>query len=440
VFPSGLVGEVAQYIFESAIRPVREMALAAAIGMVAGICSRSYSISGTGLNQYLVLLAGTGTGKEGMASGIDALYAAVAKDSPAIYEYSGPASFSSGQALMKHVADQPCFLTILAEFGLMMQTMGGAQAAPHMIMYRQALLNLYTKSGPNAVVNPSVYAKKEDSSEIVKSPNVSLLGESTPEAFYQGLSEDLIAEGLIPRFTVIEYVGKRVPKNENAFQSPNQKLVKRLADLTTVALHTANNQSCCRVLTTSESEALLDDFDTYADKQINGGINNEVKKQLWNRAHLKALRLAALIAVGENLHAPVISVETATWAIAFIRRDINNITKRFEDGSVGKGKEKHESDMRLAVEAYFEVDDATLKNSYKVSTKLIGQPLIPYSYLRRRLRNLASFKTDPKGAIWAIQEGIKDLVTADILVELPKKQVLDKFGLTSPVYGKGSQW
>ena len=83
--------------------------------MVAGIVGRSYSISGLGLNQYMVVLGKTGTGKEGMASGIEALFNAVYDDIPSAYDYLGPSSFSSGQALMKHMAEQPCFLSIFAD-------------------------------------------------------------------------------------------------------------------------------------------------------------------------------------------------------------------------------------------------------------------------------------------------------------------------------------
>src|SRR5690606_12071521 len=49
--PPGLVGEIAQYIYQSSIRPVPEISLAAAIALVSGIIGRSYNISGTGLNQ-----------------------------------------------------------------------------------------------------------------------------------------------------------------------------------------------------------------------------------------------------------------------------------------------------------------------------------------------------------------------------------------------------
>ena len=67
--PPGLVGEVAQYIYQTAIRPVPEIALGAAIAITAGVCARSYNISGSGLNQYLILLAKTGAGKEGAVTG-----------------------------------------------------------------------------------------------------------------------------------------------------------------------------------------------------------------------------------------------------------------------------------------------------------------------------------------------------------------------------------
>src|SRR5690606_18570371 len=56
--PPGLVGEIAQYIYSTSIRPIPEVALVAALGLVAGISGRAYYTSGlpTGLNLYLILL------------------------------------------------------------------------------------------------------------------------------------------------------------------------------------------------------------------------------------------------------------------------------------------------------------------------------------------------------------------------------------------------
>ncbi|MCK5611127.1 hypothetical protein KAR91_55150, partial [Candidatus Pacearchaeota archaeon] len=68
--PPGLISELAAFIYAAAPRPVPEIALAGAIGLMSGICGRSYNISGTGLNQYTFLLAKTGRGKEAMNKGI----------------------------------------------------------------------------------------------------------------------------------------------------------------------------------------------------------------------------------------------------------------------------------------------------------------------------------------------------------------------------------
>ncbi len=46
--PPGLVGEVAQFIYKAAPRPVPEIALVGAIGLIAGIVGRCFNISRTG--------------------------------------------------------------------------------------------------------------------------------------------------------------------------------------------------------------------------------------------------------------------------------------------------------------------------------------------------------------------------------------------------------
>jgi hypothetical protein len=118
VVPPGLLGEIAQFIYAAAPRPVPEIALAAAIGLMAGICGRAYNVSNTGLNQYILLLAKTGMGKEGMAAGIDKLIHAVKQQVPPIDEFIGPSHIASGQALVKYVHKKSqCFVSILGEFG-----------------------------------------------------------------------------------------------------------------------------------------------------------------------------------------------------------------------------------------------------------------------------------------------------------------------------------
>lgn len=436
--PPGLVGEIAQYIYQTAIRPVPEIALGAAIAITAGVCGRSYNISGMGLNQYLIILAKTGAGKEGAVTGIDNLIAAVRPQVPMVDQFIGPGAFASGQALIKVLDERPCFISVLGEFGLTLQQLCDPRASSPQVMLKKVLLDLYTKSGWKKVLRPSVYSDTDKNTKAVQAPNVSILGESTPESFFDGLDTIHISEGLIPRFSVIEYTGPRPPRNRNANTPPGQDLVSRFTDLVTISLTTSNNGTCANVQMDSSALALMDAFDTKADAMINDA-GSDVDMQLWNRAHLKALKLAAIIAVGCNPHSPVVTANIAQWAIDFVEQDVTVMATRFQRGEVGIGEHKHEGAIRRAVEHYFNMTPLQRAN-YKVPRGLLDQPVVPFHFLRRKLRLLSAFKSDRRGVARALEESLKDMVKAEILRQVPPQQALERFGVTSELYVKGPTW
>lgn len=184
----GLVGELTEYFMSTATRPVYEIALAAALALMAGIAARSYNVSETGLNLYIILLAKTGSGKEGAAQGIEKLINAVRPQIPAIDGFIGPAIFSSGQALIKMLGDKPCFLSVLGEFGLTLQQMSHPRASSAEKALKRVLLDLYNKSGKKDMLRGSVYSDTDKNTKVVQSPAVTILGESTPETFLTHLA------------------------------------------------------------------------------------------------------------------------------------------------------------------------------------------------------------------------------------------------------------
>lgn len=436
--PPGLVGEIAQYIYQTAIRPVPEIALAAAIAVTAGVCARSYNISGSGLNQYLILLAKTGAGKEGAVTGIDNLIAAVRPQVPMVDQFVGPSAFASGQALIKVLDERPCFVSVLGEFGLTLQQLCDPRASAPQVMLKKVLLDLYSKSGWNKILRSSVYSDTDKNTKTIQAPSVTILGESTPETFFEGLDTHHIAEGLIPRFSVVEYTGPRPPRNRNANQPPPPHLAQRFSDLVTVSLTTANNSTCANVQLDSAAMGLMDSFDAKADHQINS-TGNDVEMQLWNRAHLKALKLAAVIAVGVNPHAPVVTGEIAEWAITFVEKDVSIMATRFKTGEVGVGDHRHEMDIRRAIESYLKLSSQQ-RQQYKTPKSLQDQPIVPFHYLRRKLRLLSAFKNDRRGVARALEDSLRDMVKAEILRIVPPQQALEKFGVTSELYVLGPTW
>lgn len=437
-FPPGMVGEVAQYVYDSAIRPVKEIALAASIALCAGICGRAFNVSGTGLNQYIILLAKTGRGKEGAASGIDNLMAAVRQTIPMADQFLGPANFASGQALIKALDTRPCFVSVLGEFGLTLQQMCDANAPGPVVMLKRVLLDIYAKSGHNKVLRSSVYSDTDKNTKIVQAPNVTLLGESTPETFFSGLDNSHISEGLIPRFSVIEYNGDRPKPNERAFMPPSDLLTSKLGQFITVAITAEQTGTACPVTLQPDSKQLLDALSDEADHKINS-TTLDVEAELWNRAHLKALKMAALVAVGINPHAPVITLDVAMWAVTFVRTETNALLARFKSGDIGTGEAKQESEVRRLFEHFQGLSD-TQKARQRCPATLLERAVVPYQFFAVYARRVACFKNDRRGPTRALKETLDDMVKREVLEMIPLQQLQSEFKTRSAIYYAGPAW
>lgn len=433
--PPGLLGEMAQFIYSAAPRPVPEVALAAAIGLMAGITGRAYNISGTGLNQYVLLLAMTGAGKEAAASGINKLMNTIKMQVPTSTGFIGPSEISSGSALFKYLGNQSqSFISLLGEFGLRLQQMSSPNANGSEVSLRRMFLDLYNKSGYSEILHASVYSDKANNTSAVPSPSFSILGESTPERFYGALNEDMISEGLLPRFLLIEYKGNRPPLNEaHTSVIPNFSLVERLAALA-AQCETVNHSNPRRVInvqSTPGAAKLLFDFDKFADTKINHS-NKEVIRQLWNRAHIKVLKLSALIAVGENMIEPTINEAAMNWAANLVRNDIATLTERFEAGEIGSNsfEIKQSNEIIRVIKDYIKLsyEEAKIEKYAPGSKKLHSDKVIPYVYIQRRLVAAAAFKNDTKtGATNAMKRAISNLVDADRIKELGKVWASEKY-------------
>lgn len=433
--PPGLVGEIAQFIYEFSPRQVPEIALAAAIGLMSGICGRAYNVSRTGLNLYTIMLAKTGVGKEAAADGIDTIMRAVQQHVPAARDFIGPAEIQSAEALLKHLAQgSPSFVSILGEVGIKLQQMTAWNASPTAIALRRVFLDLFNKSGQDRVLHEMVYSDRSKNTSTLNAPAFSFFGESTPERFYEGLNEGMVTEGLVPRFLIIEYLGDRPDLNQNRRMEPPPELVQKLAALCGNALMLNQAGKALDVGYTPDAQELLDKFERYATDKIRGSLS--IVRELWNRAHFKVLRLASLIAVGNHPYAPVIDVAAAEWAMRVVVDDIENLTTRFEIGSVGvatSGDEKQITDAIRVIRDYL-TKPADELAAYEIPQAMHAQHVIPYSYLSRRLVPMTSYKMDRRGGTSALKAVIAALLDRGDIQELPRTQAAASFQTLGKCY------
>ncbi len=441
--PPGLLGEIADFIYMSSPRPVPEIALAGAIALMAGICGRCYQVNGGGLNQYILLLAPTGRGKEAMAGGISKLMTMCAKTDPIIpaaRQFIGPAEIASGQALLKYLSKvSPCFVSILGEFGVRLQQLTSDRCSANDYTLKRILLDLYHKSDKDKPLEPMIYSDKANNTEEVISPAVTLLAESTPEEFYRAISTSQIASGFLPRFTTIEYTGKRVDLNEDAsFAEPSEGLKTRFKNLVAHCLSLnfakAGVITYVNVIYDAEATIYLRAFNKFCDDEINN-TTSDIVVNLWNRAHIKALRLAACIAVGVNPFNPVITMEHATWARKLVEFDTRKLLARFDAGEIGLDSEesKQVNQVKRVIVDYLTrpYEDAA---KYDAVPNLHQARIVSYVYISKRLSANSAFRHDRLGATNALKRSIAHLIEADIIREVGKNDMQTKYGTTARAF------
>lgn len=423
--PSGLMGEIAKYIYQTAPRPVWEVAVAGAISMLSGIAGRHYNINGSGLGLYIVLLAKTGRGKEAANAGISYLMDEVCRTIPSATLFRGPSHIASGQGLIRTMADGqddeylPSKFVILSEFGHTLSVICAREATAADMRTRQALLDMFSKNSWGSVIKESAYADKQNNTREIKSPNLSILGDTTPETFFKSVSLDIVNEGFLPRFLVIEYDGPRVPSNYGINRTPSTDLVTRMQVLISQVMTLRDTNQCINIRVNDEAKAILDAFDIYCDEKIN--VDDAVS-ECWNRAHLQALRLAGNVAVGNNIFEPVVTARDAEYAVSLIKRGVLSLDKRFHTGAYGGDDRRQEYELRHIIHDFFAMDDKT-KKEHRVAPGYIKQGFLPMNYLSRTCASRPVFDKSSRGLTMTLNTTINALIAQGDISEVDSREV-----------------
>lgn len=415
-WPPGLAGAVARFVYDSAPRPVKEVAIVSALGWLAGVCGKAWVIPGSGLNLYIILVARSGVGKEAMHSGISALTSRLREGVPSAGNFVDFSDFASGPALAKACAAQSSFVNVAGEWGRKLQRLADAKVDGPMQQLRTVMTNLYQKSGPASIVGGITYSTKDNNVASISGVAFSMIGETTPETLYASLTESMMEDGFLSRFTIVEYNGQRPGANPNPITLPSQELAHACQYLCVQATTLINNHKHCPVQRTADAAVLMEAFDKECDQQINS-TTDESWRQMWNRAGLKMMRVAALLAVADNPDTPVVQAHHVGWALDLIRRDIAVMRKRIEGGDVGQGDNTRERKLLSIVKEFL---TTPIPPGYGVPTTMQRDAVVPRKYLQMRTSRVASFTTHKQGAKRALDDALSSLCDNGYLAEMDK--------------------
>lgn len=433
--PKGLIKELARFIYAQSPRPVKAISTMTALALMAGICGRSYNISGTGLNNYFVLLAPTGIGKEGISKGINKLINTILPQQPLAKTFVGLGELVSGISLLRYLSEETqCCLTVQGEFGMTMQRMTGRNATPNMLQLRKIILDLYGKSGNGEIMRSTVYADKQKNISEIKAPSFTMLAESTPSTFFDALSDGLVDEGLISRFNIVECTARRPPLNKyhNKVDVPKD-LKDYFLNLASNCLTLNATDQVVDIEMTTEAEQVFNEFDKFCDDEINNSPE-ESYRQLWNRGHLKSLKIASLFAIGLNIYKPVIDKEQALYAIKFVRDSIQQMYNRYSNLEIGVDSvsfEKRTLDLTYVV-GHILINSKTTNFG---NDEMKKDYVIPYKLLQNKCASRKSFKSNERGGVAQnLKLAIQDLVDAGYLVELKPHVLKEKYNYSGKAW------
>ena len=426
-WPPGLAGAIAQFIYQSAPRPVKEVAIVGALGLLAGICGKTWFIPGSGLNLYVILVARSAVGKEAMHSGISALVQAASMRAPSVHGFVNFTDFASGPALIKAWATQSSFVQVAGEWGHKLKRLaqdGGNDTAAASL--RMVMTNLYQKSGPQSIVGGINYSQAEGNIASISGVAFSMIGETTPKTFYSALTETMMEDGFLSRFTIVEYEGDRPALNTSPQPVPSKALADAIGNL----VNTAQTPNRIPVNASPGAAQLFHDFELECDREINS-TKDESWRQMWNRASLKVMRVSALLAVADNDTHPCVEPHHVMWALELIRRDIAIMKSRLESGEIGSDDQARERKALAVIRDYFQREVA---ESYGVPDAMRTNGIVPYKVIQIRCQRTPAFVAHRAGSTEAVKQTMKSLVDSGYLMEVQKDKMTEAYSFHGKCY------
>lgn len=312
--PPGVAGDLAKFAFDTATRPVLEVAILVALGTLAGICGKAFEVGRHGLNLRVVFIAEDCVAEKALEQGIGSIVSAVSKSDPAITQFVDFREYSSGPALTKSLASRPSFLNLVGDIGSHLEGMATS------------------KNDRVAALQGAMQHR-----DTTTCSGYSLISRMTPGRVRKTLTASVLGTDFIHTFMMIECTRVRPPANENADHPVPDVLLQRIVNLCQVATSKGDCYRPTSVGIDAEASLFLDTFNNYCDSVINGSVG-DVTRRIWNHAHENALLVAALLAVADDCRLPIINLKHAEWARDFVMDSIGVVSRH--NGGLHKPSKK----------------------------------------------------------------------------------------------------
>jgi hypothetical protein len=362
----GLLADVSRWITSTAIIPTPELSLVSAAAMLAGLFGKkALGPTGAGVNLYLTTLLATAGGKGHPPKAIRTLADKVG--GVGAVTNGDPTSYAAIERMLRKNTST---VIVMDEFGITLQDVNAKHRNSVAASIRKFLLAVYDQA--NSSFDGRIYASsetKKDDGPII-GPALTVLGMTTSDTLYAGLSEASIADGFLNRFLFVTATAPDGPPKPPRLQR-DAKPPAALVDAVRTAI--ANfpkgaSLGLTKVTVPFEGGEDGEAYKRWAEVFVwqHHGDWSEARRNIQGRAAENTIRLATIRAISRQPAAPVVNVDDVEWAWAIVFQSIeliaDGVARHMSDSPV-EALRKH------IVEALRSAPDRTLPFAHLMQRK-----------------------------------------------------------------------
>ena len=312
----GLIGDVIRFNLKTAIYPLPELAMAAALSLMSTITGHKVSFRKARSNLYTIGTAPTSGGKEHARR----LNRDILRESGFAHTV-GPERIGSHAGLLSHLKDEPISLFQLDEIGDLVAAMQNKQAT-HLMRINDVLKGVYTSSDSTWTADALADRTKV---KTLQYPHCVVYGTGVPDSFWDNLGKNNIADGLLGRFLIFDspdYVKSVLNEDTQEHQEIPQGILEAVQRWGRWQTHTGNLKDVegCQgahavpMTATAEANARLNrHIQDISDRRVG---EDHFRAAIWSRSE-KTIKLAMLFACSrfDGDTVPQVTIEDADRAV-----------------------------------------------------------------------------------------------------------------------------
>lgn len=324
IFPPGLFGQLCQEILEMAPYPNREIALAGAMGLVAGIAGRAFNVLGMGLNVYIAILADSGIGKANLKDSINVALRGSGGPFNVGATFVGKSRFTGPKAIFDMLSSGMSRICVIEEAGLMSESKAGDQSG-----ITRALLDLFTSSGQGKWAGDEGYSSVDNSIPALHAPALSIVNVSTPKSFLAALkAKSADVSGEVARLWMMRSIGEKPYLNTKRRPDYSPEIVSRLGLLLKEAINFQQPDADLDPRIIEIPEDFFQDANKWVDRENTYYRDgNHLKRTLCSRAWAKIVKMASIISLFNGKE--IVGEAEYRWCEQSIMMELNTISDAF---------------------------------------------------------------------------------------------------------------